>query len=79
MAKKSFAIKVGAVKAAKALKIAKVAHVVGSLKKPILIPVGIPIPVPFKLPLPVPYKDPVATLGAGALGFGAGLKVITKK
>ncbi|KAG4077129.1 hypothetical protein HA402_016116 [Bradysia odoriphaga] len=74
VAKKTVVLKAGALAAAKALKVAKVAHVVGSLKKPILIPVGIPIPVPVKLPLPIPFKDPIATLGAGALGFGAGLK-----
>lgn len=77
MAKKSFAIKVGALKLAKALKIAKVAAVVSTLKKhPIIVPVPVPIKVPFPFPIKKGihiFKDGPLAAGAGALsGFGAG-------
>lgn len=77
VAKKSFAIKVGAVKLAKALKVAKVVAVVATLKKhPIIIPVPVPIKVPFPFPIKKGnhiFKDGPLAAGAGALsGFGAG-------
>lgn len=77
VAKKSFAIKVGAVKLAKALKVAKVAAVVASLKKhPIIVPVPVPIKVPFPFPIKKGihfFKDGPLAVGAGALGgLGAG-------
>lgn len=71
VAKKTFAFKVGAVKAAKAIKLAKVAAVVGTLKKhPIIVPV--PVPIGFPFPTGGFFKG-AGALGAGALGgFGAG-------
>lgn len=77
VAKKTIAFKVGALKAAKALKIAKVAVLAGGLAKLKKHPIIIPVPVPFKLPSFGFKHDalkvgPLA-VGAGALGgFGAG-------
>lgn len=76
-AKKSIAIKIGALKAAKALKIAKTAAIIASLsklKKPILIPVPVPVPVKF----PFPLKNtvgPIGALGAGVVGGAIGSSI----
>lgn len=48
MAAKTVALKIGAVKAAKALKVAGIVKAVDSLKKnPIIVPVPVPVKVPF--------------------------------
>lgn len=63
VAAKTVALKVGAVKAAKALKLAGIVKVVSSLKKhPIIVPVPVPVKVPF------PTFDKKDILGAAAAG-----------
>lgn len=69
MAKKAVVLKVGAVKAHKALKIAKLATVLKTLKKhPIIIPVPVPIKVPFPIKFPVKKGVPFGGALGGVLG-----------
>lgn len=63
VAAKTVALKVGAVKAAKALKVAGLVTAVNTLKKnPIIVPVAVPVKVPF------PTFDKKHILGEAAAG-----------
>lgn len=67
VAKKTFALKVAGLKAAKALKIAKAIAIVKTLKKH---PIIVPVPVPVKVPFPVFGKHD-GLKGAAAAGLTA--------
>lgn len=70
VAKKTIAYKVGALKAAKALKIAKVAVIAGGLAKLKKHPIIVPVPVPFKLPS-FGFKHDALKVAPLAIGAGA--------
>lgn len=62
---KTIALKLAALKAAKALKVATALRVVDSLKRN---PIIVPVPVPVKVPFPVlPHHDAIAALGGGPI------------
>lgn len=67
VAAKTVALKVGAVKAAKALKVAGLIKIADSLKKN---PIIVPVPVPVKVPFPSFGKE--HALGAAVVGGAAG-------